>query len=362
MAYNSKRQLQTSADAASLAAAAIYAQYPGTCATLAANATYRTAAEAAADSYSARNELDFATFDDGSITDVSCNADGELEVTYDVSGTTETIFGGLTGSGPTIETSRSAAATVDVPTAGGTGLRPLALCSSQLPSNWQTAGVIRIDYPGSGHVPPSSCPVPSTPGNWWTVDCPEERTGSASQMATQILNGCGGTVTVIPGQAAATTPAALSTLLTTACPSAPTNSPTCLSGDPGNLDAGQVADSWRALMDNETRVILPVFCGVPRCSPSTITGNGTNAIFPVHALAGMRICGFHFDKTPAKNKGAKPTGDCSALPIDPLSDGTKDNYLLVRFTTVMTSGSTNSTDCSLGGTCDSGLRRVHLSK
>ena len=82
----------------------------------------------------------------------------------------------------------------------------------------------------------------------------------------------------------------------------------------------------------------------------------------MHALAGMRICGFHFDKTPARNKGAKPTGDCSALPIDPLGDATKDNYLLVRFTTVMTSGSTNSTGCSLGGTCDSGLRRVHLSQ
>src|SRR4051794_20992600 len=56
MAYNMKRQLQTSADAAALAAASVYAKYPGSCDQLLAKPAYKTEAQAAADAEALNNE------------------------------------------------------------------------------------------------------------------------------------------------------------------------------------------------------------------------------------------------------------------------------------------------------------------
>ncbi len=362
MAYVSKRQLQTSSDAAALAAARVYAEEGGDCATLAADGTLLSEARAAADDYRERTRPDSTQEE----FEVGCNDEGELTVSYVSTGETATGFARLVpGIGDSITTGRLAEATVDVANSAS-GMRPLAICSSQLPVNWESAGVVRISFPGpTGWTPPANCPVPSGPtGNWWTVDCPEDRTGGtggSNGLVAQILNGCNEPVSIVPGQP--TDPGARTTHLIDACPSAPIHSETCLSGDPGQIDAGQIEDSWRALMDNETHVFLPIFCGTPTCSGPTIFGSGTNAVFPVHKLAGMRVCGFHFNRTPASNQGANPTGECAGLPINPLTDNTRDNYLLVHFTTVLTSGSTASNNCGLGdSSCDTGLRRVHLSK
>lgn len=35
------------------------------------------------------------------------------------------------------------------------------------------------------------------------------------------------------------------------------------------------------------------------------TGQGSDAVFPLHALAPMRICGFHFRKTPGLDPGCQ---------------------------------------------------------
>ncbi len=358
MAYVSKRQLQTSSDAAALAAARVYADEPGNCATLAADGALLAEAQAAADDYRERNRPDSNQEE----FDVGCNDEGELTVTYVSTGETATGFARLVpGIGDSITTGRLAEATVDV-ARSGSGMRPMAICSSQLPADWQNAGVVRISFPGpTGWTPPTNCPVPSGPtGNWWTLDCPEDRTGGTSTLAEMILNGCEEPVSIVPNQPAGPVP--LTTHLITSCPSAPIHSETCLSGDPGQLDAGQIEDAWRALMDNETKVFLPIFCGSPDCAGSTIFGMGTNAVFPVYKLAGMQVCGFHFNRVPASNQGANPTGDCAGLPINPLTDNTRDNYLLVKFSVVMVSGGTESNDCGLGDSCDTGLRRVHLSK
>ena len=55
MAYTSKRQLQTAADAGALAAASYYTQQLGNCSTLIGNASYKTAAQAIATDYVTNN-------------------------------------------------------------------------------------------------------------------------------------------------------------------------------------------------------------------------------------------------------------------------------------------------------------------
>ena len=181
----------------------MYAKYPGTCPQLIANATYRTEAQAAADDYRERNRDGSS----GMSISTTCNADGELEVGYSATGSTNYAFGQLASGEDSKSTSRTASGLVDVASRLSIGLRPMALCSAALPPSGTTSDVVtRIDYPGGGHAPPPQCPVPSTPGNWWTVDCPGERTGSTSTMQQQILNGCPDAVEIVPGTEGETLP------------------------------------------------------------------------------------------------------------------------------------------------------------
>jgi Flp pilus assembly protein TadG len=360
MAYVSKRELQNASDSAALAAARLYAEESGTCLELAGDAALREQAQSAADDYRARNHP-------GSVAEefeVACNGDGELEVTYAASAETQTGFAQLAGAGETITTGRRSAALVDV-ALSGTRMRPLAVCSSQLPDNWQHAGVIRIDFPGPSWTPPPGCPMPTgPPGNWWTLDCPEERDSSTGQpgdgLEDLMLNGCSEPMEEISEQPS--DPSELTDHLIDSCASAPLHSTTCFSGDPGELDAGHLENVFRSLMTEETSIFVPVLCGPPDCSDATLQDQGTNAIIPVYKVAALRVCGFHLKRTPATNRGVNTSGICNPLPVNPLTDHTNDNYLLVTFTTVMTSGGTSRNNCELGSDCDSGLRRVHLSR
>ena len=151
MAYTSKRQLQTAADSAVLAAAAVYAKYPGTCADLVANATYRAQAQAAADGYRTENRSGSA----GTPIAPACNSQGELEVGYAATGTTATTFASLVGI-DSISDPRSAKALVDVPTSIGYGIRPYALCSADLPLGPAPSTVVEVKPPGQAHSG-SSC-------------------------------------------------------------------------------------------------------------------------------------------------------------------------------------------------------------
>ncbi len=184
-----------------------------------------------------------------------------LLVEFGNQGTTEAVFAPIFDGDEEITTTRDAEATVDVAPGTNEGMRPLALCSASFdPAYMERNGqFVRIHFPGAGRVPPASCNV-SLSGNWWLTDCPGERTGAAGGpdgLVQQILNGCEDPVSVIPGQADATTPGQLTVVLEDACPTAAQYSETCMSGNPGNITQGQTIapgrTSWTPVSPRSSR-------------------------------------------------------------------------------------------------------------
>lgn len=383
-AYANKRQIQTAADAAVLAAASEIAQHPGDCQSSTATPDIFTSAviaAARAEAVAKVDANDMASTAAALDTDysASCVADAPTVSTTVVSNTPR-IFGNIFGNGD-YAVKRSAAAVVEVGTKAN-GVRPLAICSAELPNTIVSGDLWTVFAPGNGHTPPASCPVPSTAGNWWTLDCAEELDptadadgGGTSQLEDQVLNGCRAGVDIVPNQGTATG-AALNTILANACPDASTSAPyMCLSGDPGQPDAGQVEDSWKALIDSGETVTLPVFCAVhptstPTCATSSITGTGTNTVFPVHKFVSVVVCGYHFSKQDnTQYARPTPTADCSGaahtaaltamLADDDNSTGTRA-YLVLTFKTVQVSGGVSPSTCKIGDPCDGGTRQVRL--
>ena len=360
-AYVSNRNLQKAADAGALAAAQSLTKIPGTCNNVLSNSVAVATAHQLAIDVAKKNYPDASWAEDGTWK-VAC--DPKLKVVtvqFGNSGITDARFAGVFGGAKKIKTSRTAEATIDVAPGSGEYVRPLALCSAAV-GNSIPGQFVQIFYPGNGTKSPPQCPKPSTPGNWWTLDCPEDRTGSTTTLQDQIQNGCQSRVTVIPGQADANTPGALTVTLETACPSAPSGSETCMSGDPGSLDSGHIADSWKYLVDTQKLSIFPVFCVSPQCSDDTTSGTGTNAVFPVYKLVGAVVCGYHFSKS---EKYHSTTGECAGNPYlagaDP-DDGNDNNYMVLKYISVRTSGSNAQSECALGATCDGGLRRTRLTQ
>lgn len=367
MAYNSKRQLQTAADAASLAAAAVYSKYPGACDPTFV-AAHEAEARAAAVQYANSNRpgqtMTWST--------PTCLPSGILEAHVSSSASTGSAFGGLAGIGPDISTSRDAAATVDVPPTTG-NMRPLAICVGDLPPGpyGTDTSVKQVYYPGGGHAPPPSCDVPSSPGQWWLTDCPEDHVGSASLLKVQIHDGCQDPISVVANQSTATTPAALTALLRQACPTTGSpipHDPDCLGLNPGAIDQGQLSDSWKYLIDNSIGISMPVFCAPSACSGTTFSSDQKNV--PVYRLAGVKICGYHFGKQNqtsvkyAPTSGPALTAPCTAAASTALlADDSTDVYLNVVFTQVLVEGGTGGIGgCALGASCDTGQRRVLLSQ
>ena len=204
------------------------------------------------------------------------------------SGTTKTGFAGVFGGAKTVTTRRESQATVDVAPGAGDSVRPLALCSAAV-GNSVPGQFVQIFYPGNGTQ--VAAPVPQAQEPRQLVDPRLPRGPGAApprMLEQQIKDGCQDRVTVIPGQADANTPGSLTVVLEDACPSAPSGSETCMSGDPGNLDAGHIADSWKYLVDTQKISIFPVFCVSPQCSEDTTSGSGTNTVFPVYKLVSAR--------------------------------------------------------------------------
>jgi Flp pilus assembly protein TadG len=357
MAYVSKRQLQTSADAAALAAASVYAQYPGSCSQLSSNQDYAKEAQSAADKIAEENRSAKAQ----SPIEVECPADGTLQVRYANSGTTRLLFGALAVDGKEMTAAGVAAAKVGVSPAAGIAVRPVAMCSAALPPIDPAYGTfVRMDSPGDGHKKIAACPDAGSPGNWWTIDCPEERTGSTSQLEQQVATGCKEGVSIA---GSGSDPATLTISLKNNCPSATVMSEKCLSGDPGQMDSGHVETSWRKVIDSQEPIVIPVFCVPPQCTSSTLSGTGTNAVFPVYKLASVVVCGYHFGKN-VKYARTTAAGDrCHGNPLDPIStDESSDNYMHLVLVPRQTSGGTGPTTCRLGAECDGGLRRALLSE
>jgi Flp pilus assembly protein TadG len=361
-AYMSKRNLQKAADAGALAGAQALTKYPGTCANVTSNSTALGEAHAAADEYRKKNRESY--LDPSIETEFLVRCDPALKVLvveYGVKGDTQSFFGPLVGSSSSITTDRRAEATVDVAPMAKQAVRPLAFCSAQLPPPAPTEVFVRIDYPKNSVNPPPGCPAKTGPGNWWTLDCPEEATGSTSQMVDQILNGCDEGVSVVPGQEDTLTEGELTVRLEAECDAGSTDSETCLGGDPGNIDAGQVVDAWKTLVQDETESIFPVFCAPPQCSESTTEGEGANATYPVYKMIATVICGYHFSKTERYHSSS---GLCSGLPTTMHAgnddSGNEANYLVIKYINMRTSGSNKESECALGAECDGGLRRTRL--
>lgn len=361
MAYSSRMALQTAADAGALAAAATYAEGSGrTCADLLAAVPLSTA-DAVAQGYLDANRA-LATEDATGTLSATCT-DGTLRVVFDVSGETPAYLGRLAGIDRIGGTAHAAVGVEVAP--GGDGLRPLAICGTDLPDGAGPGTVWRTYVPGQGPAPTTSCPEPATAGNWWTLDCPGESTddgGGQNQLHDQIRNGCGEPMTIVSGQAGLTG-TSLGDRLRAACPTVSTTPPySCLSGDPGQPDAGQVEDAWAALIDSGKAIGLPVFCATSTCG-ATITGTGTNAVFPLQRIVAVSVCGYHFGKQ-LKKRYSSGTGACAPANAEAaalMADESDAAYLLLVSRTAFSSGSTASTGCTLGDTtCDGGYRRVRL--
>ena len=357
MAYVSKRQLQTAADAAALAAASTFWDKTGTCTTLTSNATYKSAATTAAQSYVDTNRPG-ASMDSISF---GCTS-GDLTVDVTTSATTNLAFGGLFVNNDGIDTARTAQAMLSVPPVGA-GVRPYALCSLDADvSRLGTGTVYEIQQPGNAHTG-SECPTSESGGNWWFVNCPEDKSkGGGPDVAEENLQkGCDDSISIVPNQNP-TTASTLSSSLTLNCKKPSDVSSSCLSGGEGNSDLknAKTYDEWGKLLGKT--ILLPVFCGSPTCSPDSVNGTGTNSTYPIYKIASVVLCGYHiYDKA----SGASNVGACSGNSFTSSyvsSVDKKEVRLYLKFTQLMTSGSTGANTCALGTGCDGGARRVQLTK
>lgn len=349
-AWMAKRNLQKASDAGALAAAQMLSKVPGTCDTIKANTAAVADARQVANEYRAKNRESYlpSSSEDTSKWSVDCDAEGSLVVRFGARGTSPSNFGPLAGAGNTLTTDRVAQATVEVSPYAGTAMRPLAMCSTQL-----TAGpFVRLDYPKDA---PPACG--NAAGAWWTVDCPGAASNSNAVMVQQVRNGCPTGASVVAGQ---TSPDPTS-VLTAACNGTVQQDGTCLESNPGNLDSGQVATSWKYLVDQQEGVIFPVFCAPPQCASTTVDGQGNNATFPVYKLQGAILCGYHFSK---QERYDPRIGECGSMPNNLYTAGEWDsnsaNFIIIKYAQVNVSGSNDETECGLGGGCDGGARRTRL--
>ncbi|MEO5664776.1 MAG: pilus assembly protein TadG-related protein [Nocardioides sp.] len=381
MAYTSKRQLQTAADAAALAAAKRFAAEPGTCAQLAAN--FSDEAEDIAEDIAEINRPEQVKED----FDVTCLTSGPykgaLEVTYSASGVTPTVFG-RSAVGPEIQTERRASAVVYVP-GSDLKLRPYGLCSLDVPAaTSMPTGVLEVKMPGQAHAG-SGCPSAQGGGNWWFMSCPGTSASGMNphEIAAAIRDGCPTGAEVVDPQDASS-PTALSTSLTAHCSTQAHVGLSCLDADTGNssLQNPEPVAAWGDVL-GET-IVVPVFCALPTCDPTTVDGSGSGRVYPVFKLAAVVVCGYHmYDK----GSDTSNTGDCAGntftdsyatllgcsnannacLPAwNP--DGTpapnqkpKETVrLFLKFVQEVTG--VTVVQCNLGDACDGGLRQVAISR
>ena len=149
--------------------------------------------------------------------------------------------------------------------------------------------VFRMDLPSTGN---SLCPGAASSGNWWSVDCPEAPSNSNTYLGTATEFGCTTPIDIVPNQAPRTG-SDLRNYLLNSCPD---KSSSCLGANTGNLGGTPILQAWTNLVQDRRRILLPVFCGTPTpCDQAAVVNaGGNNAIYPVQALIGVIVCGYHF--------------------------------------------------------------------
>jgi hypothetical protein len=310
-AYAGKHQLQTAADAAALAAAAEFNKYDGMCEEIAGDPVKVKEANDVASSYRKSNqpgstEVEFAA---------QCSGDGKaIDVTYVAESSVETTFGRLAGVSQ-LTAQRSGTARLYLPEAT-IGLRPYAVCMDDL-MKLNPAGPVRVDFPNP------ACGDQAA-GDWYSVDCPES-IGVTSAFAEKTRNGCTEPITV------ATTP--------DACANGAAATPyDCLGGNQAELD--EIADAWDYLLGKS--IVLPVF---------SETDDGR---YPVNRMVAVEVCGYHW----GSEKNHTTAGDCIGADSGPDDN---ENYLLLRLSRLVVSGTHRESDCAIGETtCDPKARAVRL--
>lgn len=191
------------------------------------------------------------------------------------------------GAGAGLKTLKVGSAAVATVASSTGGLRPWGICSEQLPTT-ANSDVTMVFMPGNGHTSTHGCSATNAGGNWWLMRCPEDGNGGTPVAANNILVGCDDPVTPVPNQPSDST---LASFLKASCPSA---SASCLAGDTGN-NLSVFADEWQTLVGKT--ITVPVFCDQPACSTSTVTGNGSTAIYPIWRMVSVEICGFRLNRS-----------------------------------------------------------------
>ena len=351
VSYASTRRLQAASDAAALAAANVFADKTGSCATILATPAWTAAAASAAsaireDNRPGSTEASYST---------TCTTKGSIQVRYVSGGSTPTLLGGIFGHNGPYSTTRPATAIVSAPSEA-IGVRPYAVCGSQLPTVLPST-VFQMTLPSTGNT---MCPGASSSGNWWSIDCPEAGSNSTTYLGTATQNGCTDPISIVPNQTPRTG-SALRTYLEGSCPA---KSSSCLAANSGNLGGTPILQAWDSLVSTHKQILLPVFCGVPPCDQSAVVNaGGNNAIYPVQALIGVVVCGYHFGGQ--DSSGLSMTGECAGPTNNPssLTPATGDNqtnYLLLKAVKLRLSGSSHESDCALGTSCDLQVRQVYL--
>ncbi len=366
MAYSNKRQLQTAADSSAIAAASVYANESGAC-TPAFLSTHAAAADTAGQA-AMNDNYTYAPVDAYTFTP-SCDS-GFATVNWAIEATSDAGLGGVIGVGD-IGINREATAQVRIPSMIASGVRPYMLCSNDVPSGSLPSPIVKVAFPATVPGPTGSCPSAATPGNWWSINCPESNNNG--ELAKKTLKGCDDPVGIVDGQPAVGPPpntALRNHLINVGCAGDPDFD--CLNADTGQINNNNLWDAWASLVNNEEEVFLPVFCGDTRCNPAAveIDASGNNVDYPVHRMVAVTICGYDWGTGGSGNRRRiSTTGECAGNTFQ-VKDGTGDtnaagapdgintDYMLLRVHVIQTAGSVTPSNCKPGDPCDGGARQV----
>ncbi|MBY5162909.1 pilus assembly protein TadG-related protein [Salsipaludibacter albus] len=327
LAYTNRRQLQTAADAAALAGALVYEGEPGSCIDLVTDPSLRGQAYARATTLMRENHAE-ATGPDPTSWTATCTPAGRVSVPWSVDDPVESGLSGVFGV-TQVDTNASATASIPKGPINSTGLRPYAVCSSELPAALPSAA-LRVNF--EGHAKGNECDGPA--GNWRQMDCPNQE---PKKLDDATAFGCTRGVTIVPDQESPGDLNLRDTLLA-ACPPDDTDGDDCLSGNTGNdFTSNPVITAWDGLLGQTIQV--PVVCGATACpSEAAFINVGTKAQLPVHRIVEVVVCGYHWQKNKARSVG---TGQCSASTYRPGGaddvdkDKTQDQYLVFVFKDVI---------------------------
>lgn len=390
--YVNKRQLATSADAATLAAAAVYAapaQIKRSCTDLSTDTGLLAQAQLAADAYLTHNTTNFGNSNIHNVTPgtvaATCHNNGEqLWVSFSASAKSYTRFGVIFGVN-SISVNRAATAAV-APVSIGGGLRPIALCMSPTSASLvQTSAATTVAV----YQPDPGCP--GNPGNWELLNCPGESSNNDAVLVADLTNGCQKPVAIIdtsakqdgdsddvtgdPQLTCPSPPAGESdgdgdicgiiSTLKQNCQVSPTPVANCLNAVTGNkFNSNGDFTALRTLsgtVNAPTSYTRPLTVLFPVVYDGSVVGSGNNTNYPVFALLSATVCGFN--DTAGKGDQAFNT-DATLCPGSADAAGTASatgkDYLLLHYSSIILSGTSSGAGCQFNSACDLGNRQIGL--